>query len=213
MEIATPANQAAGNVPGTPAKAPNFAWIAWLVYIIGAVLGRWPWALFGGTVIMLVIVGIEYRHRAVKIPDAVALGFFTVMLAVTVAIGQWVIADYNVLIIWSAFAIVFWATILMRFPFTLQYAREQAPPAVWHQPAFMRTNYLISLLWAAICTVNAIFGFVMLKSSHRLILGVIAPTALMIFAYAAGGWYGKHVAARFKDQIAGLTITQGESHG
>ena len=41
---------------------------------------------------MGVIVAIEYRHRAVKIPDATSLGFFAVMFAVTMIIGNWLIA-------------------------------------------------------------------------------------------------------------------------
>ena len=150
---------------------------------------------------MLVIIGIEYRHRAVKIVDATSLGFFVMMLAASIAVGHWIIAGYNVLIVWAIFAFVCWATILMESPFTLQYLREQAPSAVWHHPAFMRTNYLISLLWAVICTINTMLGLAMLKSAHPVILGAIVPTALMIFAYAAGGWYGKHVLAKLKDRI------------
>lgn len=33
------------------------------------------------------------------------------------------------------------------FPFTLQYAREQAAPEVVRRPEFMRTNYVLSLAW------------------------------------------------------------------
>lgn len=32
-------------------------------------------------------------------------------------------------------------------PFTLQYAREQTPPEIWDNPAFIRTNYVISSVW------------------------------------------------------------------
>ncbi len=32
-------------------------------------------------------------------------------------------------------------------PFTLQYAREQAPPEVWNSPEFARTNWVITLVW------------------------------------------------------------------
>jgi hypothetical protein len=33
-------------------------------------------------------------------------------------------------------------------PFTLQYAREQVPPEVWGRPEFVRTNYVITAVWA-----------------------------------------------------------------
>ena len=33
-------------------------------------------------------------------------------------------------------------------PFTLQYAREQVAPEFWTSPAFVRTNYIITAVWA-----------------------------------------------------------------
>ncbi|HEX4208776.1 MAG TPA: hypothetical protein VHY56_00165 [Candidatus Binataceae bacterium] len=188
--------------PGAPTKAANFGWIAWLVYIALAVMRHWLWALLAGAILSAVIVAIEYRHRAVKIPDATSLSYFALMLAVSAAIGTWLINGYNVMIVWAMFGIVFWATIAIGFPFTLQFAREQTPPAVWHEPIFIRTNYQISLLWAIIATVNAILGFAMHFSPHPLIVGVILPTLLMVFGFVAGAWYGKHVAARFPQVTA-----------
>jgi hypothetical protein len=40
-------------------------------------------------------------------------------------------------------------SILLRQPFTLQYAREQVPPAVHRSPLFLSVNYRISAVWAA----------------------------------------------------------------
>lgn len=33
-------------------------------------------------------------------------------------------------------------------PFTLPYAREQVDPAYWNSPRFLRTNYIITAVWA-----------------------------------------------------------------
>jgi hypothetical protein len=93
---------------------------------------------------------------------------------------------------------VFWTTIAIGFPFTLQFAREQRPPAVWNEPIFIRTNYQISLLWALIATVNTILGLAMHFGAHPVIVGVVLPTLLMVFGFVATGWYGKHVGARFQ---------------
>jgi all-trans-retinol 13,14-reductase len=185
-----------GAVPGSPTKAGNFNWIAWAAYIALAVIGHWRWALLAGAIVMAVIIAIEYRHQAVKIPDATALAFFALMLALSTAIGTWLISGYNVLIVWAMFGLVFWTTIAIGFPFTLQFSREQTPPAVWDEPIFIRTNYQISLLWALIATVNTIFGILMHFSLHPLILGVVLPTILLIFGLVAGPWYGKYVGAR-----------------
>jgi len=194
---------------GAAAKLPKYGQIAWLVYIALGVAGHWRWALVGGTIGMAVMVAAEYRHGAVKIVDCISLGFFAVMLAVSIAIGPWLIAKYNALIVWAAFAIVFWTTIAIGFPFTLQYAHERAPVEVWHRPAFIRTNYRISLLWAIVATINAALGMAMHWSSRPLIVGVLIPTTLMVFAFAAGSWYGKHVKAQFQEPPAGPAAAQG----
>jgi hypothetical protein len=40
-------------------------------------------------------------------------------------------------------------SLAMRRPFTLQYAREQVSPDLWNSPQFIRTNYIITGVWAA----------------------------------------------------------------
>jgi hypothetical protein len=192
------AEQLADNVaPGAPTKASNFGWIAWVFYIALAVMGHWEWALFAGALATAPIVALEYRCHAVKITDTTALGYFVMMWAVSMVIGTWLISGYNVLIVWALFGMVFWTTIAIGFPFTLQFAHEQTPPAVWHEPVFMQTNYRISLLWAVIATINAALGIAMHFSRYPLTTGVLVPTLLLVFGIVAGGWYGKHVAAQF----------------
>ncbi len=188
------ANDAA---PGAPTKAGSFGWIPWTAYIVLAIVGYWRLALLAGAIAMAVIVAIEYRYRAVKIPDATALGYFAGMLLVSMAIGTWLVSGYSVMIVWATFGIVFWTTIAIGFPFTLQFARELEPPPIWHEPIFIRTNYQISLFWALIATVNTILGLAMHFSAHPLIVGIVLPTLLLIFGFVGSGWYSKQVAARF----------------
>lgn len=40
------------------------------------------------------------------------------------------------------------ASIALKRPFTLQYAREQVASEFWSDPAFVRTNYVITSVWA-----------------------------------------------------------------
>src|SRR5712664_4266430 len=41
------------------------------------------------------------------------------------------------------------------FPFTIQYAREQAPREVWDNPLFMRLNVILTVAFGLMFTVNA----------------------------------------------------------
>jgi hypothetical protein len=53
-------------------------------------------------------------------------------------------------------------TFAIRQPFTLQYAREGTPASFGRSPAFLRANYLISAVWAAV------FGVLVLADLARL---------------------------------------------
>ena len=40
-------------------------------------------------------------------------------------------------------------SLLVRQPFTLQYAKEEVPAQLWTRPEFLRTNYRLSAIWGA----------------------------------------------------------------
>src|SRR5712691_4430821 len=86
-------------------------------------------------VVALAILAHEYRCHAVKILNCTAAAFFAFSLMTTIAVGPALFKNYNTFITWSVFAIVTWVTLLIGFPFTLQYAREQAPREVWGSSA------------------------------------------------------------------------------
>ena len=54
------------------------------------------------------------------------------------------------------------ASLTLRQPFTLQYAREQTPPDIWTNPQFIRRNYTITAVWAIAFAVMVIAESVIL---------------------------------------------------
>lgn len=76
----------------------------------------------------------------------------------TIAVGPALFKNYNTFLTWSVFAIVTWVTLLIGFPFTLQYAREQAE--VWDHPLFMHFNVILTVSFGPMFTVNAGFGVI-----------------------------------------------------
>lgn len=61
---------------------------------------------------------------------------------------RWGIADVR-LRVDGGLALVVLASLLLKKPFTLQYARERVEPARWDEPAFIRSNYVITGVWFA----------------------------------------------------------------
>jgi hypothetical protein len=82
-------------------------------------------------------------------------------------------------------------------PFTLQYAREQVAPEFWSSPSFIRTNYIISGVWALAFAVMVIAELVLLYApnlSPR--AGIIAIILALVGAVKFTGWYPERVRAK-----------------
>jgi hypothetical protein len=87
-------------------------------------------------------------------------------------------------------------SILIRRPFTLQYAREQASRDVWASPEFIRTNYIITAVWAAAFLV--MIGadlFMLYVPTLPLKVGVGATILAILGAMRFTSWYPDHLQA------------------
>ena len=88
-------------------------------------------------------------------------------------------------------------SIAIRRPFTLQYAREQVSREYWDSPVFIRTNTIITAVWA--------LAFVVLVAADLVLVyepdvpprvGILATIAALIAAIRFTGWYPERVRTR-----------------
>lgn len=98
----------------------------------------------------------------------------------------------------SIFIVKFWvdiglfvialASMALRQPFTIQFAHDQVDVKFWGSPKFLRTNYIMTGVWAAIFLVmagiEAIVGF----STD---LSVTTGTVLVLLVLGFGVWFTK----------------------
>jgi len=97
-----------------------------------------------------------------------------------------------------ALLVIVLGSILIRVPFTIQYAREDTPEEFWHTPEFLRVNYLISWVWAlafAIEAASGLFGDAVLDNSDNLWTGWILQTLPLILAAQFTIWYPNRLEA------------------
>jgi all-trans-retinol 13,14-reductase len=188
--------------------AANFGMAAWVTYGVGAANGHWVWAAIGGLAIALAIVGHEYSRNAVKIMDCTTAAYFAFALIVTIAAGPWLFKSYNLILTWAIFAAVTWVTMLIGFPFTTEYAREQAPPEVWEHPVFLRLNVILTVIFGVMFTVNAILGLLALMTGHLVMLGLALPMFLLIAALVFSSVYPKWYTDRFAPEWAAAQAAQ-----
>jgi all-trans-retinol 13,14-reductase len=175
----------------------NYGFAAWIIYGILSSSGYWIAGAIGGLAITLAILAHEYRCHAVKIMDCTAAAFFVFSLVGTIAAGPALFKNFNPVLTWSLFAIVTWVTLVIGFPFTFQYAHEQAPREIWDHPVFVRLNVILTLVFGLMFTVNAGLGFIGVRSGYVLTIGVAVPILLLVGCLVFSAQYPKHYIQRY----------------
>lgn len=97
-----------------------------------------------------------------------------------------------------ALVVIAVGSIVVRNPFTLAYAKDEAPPELWDNPVFLRTNYLITGAWAIAFAIEAASGFygdLVLDDSGNIWTGWIIQTLPLIVAAQFTLWYPRRVEA------------------
>lgn len=153
------------------------------------------WRVKLGLVVALVlsvVMGVLRLHRGIIL--WVGLVFFS---AATIAVlafdDMWTVGHLGILAN-GALAAGAWLTILIGKPFTLDYAKEHVDPALWTSPFFVRTNMLMTAVWASAFTINSAIAF--FKMEHLFLselaweivsYGILVATAVFTV------WYPEHL--------------------
>lgn len=108
---------------------------------------------------------------------------------------------------WSIFGVRLWVdagllvivliSMVVQRPFTLQYARETVDRSLWDTPAFIRTNYVITGVWAlafAVLVVADLILVYMTQVPHR--VGIIITVLALVGAFKFTSWYPDRVSAK-----------------
>ncbi|AQT82514.1 hypothetical protein B1R94_02590 [Mycolicibacterium litorale] len=107
------------------------------------------------------------------------------------------------------------ATIAVRRPFTISYARDTVAPEHWNSPLFVRVNYTLSAVWAGALVVNTAVGTlgdVMLRDGDNFWTGWIVQLAVTLTAAAITEFYPDYARARFRAAV-GQPVEDAPSYG
>lgn len=181
-------------------------WISFLIIAQGS-MARLKIGLLAALVLS-VIMGVTRLQRGVILWAGLAF-FAYASVAVVMLEDSWTARHMGVLAN-GALAVCSWLTIALKKPFTLDYARDRTDPSLWKDPAFIRTNVVITSAWAMTFTANTILAWG--KMSHFILpeWGYEAvPYMLLMAAVAFTTWYPDHVR-RIRQQRAGLPPTAPE---
>jgi hypothetical protein len=135
-------------------------WLAFLV-IAHESLFRLKLGL-GVALVLSVILGLTGIHRGV-ILWAGLIFFSLASIAVIGFQNLWTIRHMGVLAS-GMLATATWFSVLIRKPFTLDYARAHTDRSLWNDPVFLRTNFILTSAWGTIFTLNALLAFGKMES-------------------------------------------------
>ena len=189
-------------IPGWLLAAAAF--LPWLVYIFASGSNRWGVATIGGLVACAPYLAILSRRSTIKLMDWTTVAFF--VAASLLAMAHWeVLAKYQVMIIWSFFAVAGWMSMIVGRPFTIAHAREVQPPEMWDLPIFHRLNHRLTLFWCGLFSINIGMGAIAVLvggNFGRLVPGFLIPTALLIYGFVFSRRFPPHYVQRVNAAVA-----------
>lgn len=165
----------------------------WLAFLVIA-----RESLFRVKVGLIVALALSISLGVAKLNKGIILWvslIFFVYATISVAVfnDMWTLRYMGVLAN-GTLAAAIWFTILIKRPFTLDYAKEHTDASLWNSPSFIRTNNIIASVWGASLTANAALAFGKMQA-------VVAPeVAYDVLSYATllasavfTTWYPNHV--------------------
>lgn len=124
------------------------------------------------------------RNRSVKVLEIGTLVLFGGLALYALLSGAtWSVIGVR-LRVDSGLLLIVLVSLAIRRPFTLQYARETVPQELWSEPEFIRTNNVITAVWAAAFGVMVVADLVMLFVPTVPLRAGIVATILAILGAA-----------------------------
>ncbi len=161
---------------------------------------------------LLFVIGGHRRGSKIKLLEVFDVTYFAAM----VLLAQFASADIidwlekwggemtNIALV--SFALV---SIIIRQPFTLQYAKEQAPKEVWDHPLFRHINYMITWSWVfgfGVAAAAGLYGDAVLDDNNNFWTAWIIQLAGTVFALSFTEFYPDYASDRAQ-QKAGEDVS------
>jgi hypothetical protein len=164
--------------------------------------------------VLLAVLGLERQSgpsgsffggldlRRLKVLDAATIVFFAALVIVSLATSRQDVATmdkYSQALSSGALGLIALGSILVGHPFTVDYAKEQAPPEVWHTAGFKKVNLALTSVWTAVFLICGGLGLIAANVHTKGLqdwLNWYIPIALIIIGIKLNSWYPSHVRDR-----------------
>ncbi|KTD61897.1 carotenoid oxygenase family protein [Legionella spiritensis] len=191
--------------------------IPWITYAIVASFKNLNTELAPLAAIAATLLFCRSNLRKKFILDWSSLVYFILLSLLYLSPLKAWLDQYAYLISNIALGLIMWISIVIRQPFSMQYAKEEVDEIYWISPLFRQINYTISIVWASALTLMALDG--LLQSLHIIKSSLAADAILVALMIIAIGftkrfpdWYQGFLFRRFsrnKEDLSKNPFLQG----
>jgi phytoene dehydrogenase-like protein len=170
------------------------AFVPWILYWVLSGANMPLYAVALALLASTLLNGYRALTRKIMMMDLVTLLYFVADFAFTILLGSTLFLRFGGLLVYLVLCGMAFASLAVRNPFTLQYAKQDWPKEYWDQPLFRSVNNAITGFWGFIFLADAILyqiGSVL----GQLVVSAALPNLLLIagivFSVAYPIWYPK----------------------
>ncbi len=134
-----------------------------------------------------------------KLLDVATVVFFAALTIAAIVTSRHDVTEldkYSQAISSGALGIIALGSIVFGHPFTVDYAKEEAPPEAWHTAAFKRINLVLTSVWTVVFLVCGALGLIAQTVGPKGLrdwLNWYIPIVLIFIAFRFTKWYPQQV--------------------
>ena len=121
----------------------------------------------GAATIVTIVAGLPDLRKGMILMWATLVLFGGAFIAVGV-LNLTGIIPWMSIVIYAVLAAVAFGSMLVKIPFTLQYARGMVDRSIWEKPGFITVNFLMTGVWGGVFVINLLLSYVSLISPQTL---------------------------------------------
>ncbi|MFW9810487.1 MAG: SCP2 sterol-binding domain-containing protein [Candidatus Thorarchaeota archaeon] len=125
-----------------------FGYLSLVPLVVLSIYGQYEMAILSALFLSFVSTTLCKRYSIVKVTDLVFLGFF-LGSSLLLLFPWWtsIISTYYNAMLWFILTLMSGISLLVKRPFTLEYAKQRVSESVWATPQFYRINQLITIVF------------------------------------------------------------------
>jgi hypothetical protein len=203
---------------------PVVGFIPWIAFWVVGGLATWETSTLAALLAAILVTMLSIRCRPLvawvtarpdrrrarsrpepgrlKLLDITTVVFFALLSLAALVTTRHDVSDldkYSQAISSGALGIIALGSIVFRHPFTIDYAKQKAPPEVWPTAVFKRINRVLSSVWSAVFLICALLG---LAANQNVAKGLrdwlnwYIPIAAIFLAFRFTTWYPEQARAQ-----------------